>query len=367
MKKIPYLDYTALNFNYRQELMNSLTELLDTGWYTFGEKLESFEKAFANFCGTQYSIGVGSGLDALRLILRGYKELGALQAGDEIIVPANTYIATILAITEEGFTPVFIEPRLDTFLINPQLIEEKITPQTKAIMVVHLYGQTCEMDEIWSIAEKYRLKVFEDSAQAHGAFYKSKRAGSLGDASGFSFFPTKNLGAIGDAGAITTNDKSLFKIVKALRNYGSKERYVHDYKGINSRLDSLQSAFLSIKLKHLGRENLHRTKIAQCYLKGINNPNIVLPKVTTDSVWHSFTIRVRERDRLARFLDSHGIETQIRYPIPPHKQKAYKEWNHLKLPLTEKICSEILCLPISSMQTIEDTKYIIDVINRYEP
>jgi len=353
-----------VNLQYKEEILKAYKKVLESGWYVLGEEVEKFEEEFANYCGAKYAIGVGSGLDALRLIIRGYKELGVFKEGDEIIVPANTYIATILAITEENLKPILVEPKLETYLIDPEKIEEKIKERTKAIMVVHLYGQTCEMDKIWEIAKKYNLKIIEDSAQAHGAFYKDKKAGNLGDASGFSFFPSKNLGALGDGGAITTNDEKLTEVIKALRNYGSHRKYENLYKGVNSRLDELQAAILRVKLKHLDEENNKRKEIAKYYLENIRNEKIILPKVITDSVWHLFVIRTKERDKLQKYLQKNGIQTLIHYPIPPHKQRAYKEWDNLSFPITEKIHKEVLSLPNVSLR-LEEINTIIRYLNEF--
>ncbi|NPA52737.1 MAG: DegT/DnrJ/EryC1/StrS family aminotransferase [Aquificae bacterium] len=362
---IKFLDLKSVNSIYEEEIKEAVNKVINSGWYILGEEVEKFEKEFANYCGAKYAIGVGSGLDALRLIIRGYKELGIFEEGDEIIVPANTYIASILAITEENLKPILVEPKLDTYLINPENIEEKITSKTKAIMVVHLYGQTCEMDKIWEIAKKYNLKIIEDSAQAHGAFYQDKKAGNLGDASGFSFYPGKNLGALGDGGAVTTNDKELAQVVEALRNYGSHKKYEHNYKGINSRLDEIQAAILRVKLKYLDKENKKRKEIAKFYLENIQNKKIILPKILTDSVWHLFVIRTKERDKLQEYLSQKGIQTLIHYPIPPHKQKAYKKWNNLSFPITESICKEILSLPIYKTLKTENIEYISKMVNSF--
>jgi dTDP-4-amino-4,6-dideoxygalactose transaminase len=365
---IPFLDLKKLNAQYRDELIEACTKVIDSGWYILGKEVEEFEKEFANYCGTKYAIGVGNGLDALTLILRAYKELVILSNGDEVIVPANTYIATILAITNNNLTPVLVEPNVDTYLIDPDKIEENITPKTKAIMVVHLYGQTCEMDKINEIAKKYNLKVIEDSAQSHGAYYKDKRSGNLADASGFSFFPGKNLGALADAGAITTNDDQLVEVLKALRNYGSHKKYENIYKGVNSRLDVIQAAILRVKLKYLDEEIERRRKIARFYLENIKNDNIILPKVREDSnhIWHLFVIRTEKRDKLQKYLLDKGIHTLIHYPIPPHKQVAYKEWNNKSYPITEKISKEVLSLPISGILTLEEAEKIVKVVNEFD-
>jgi len=364
---IPFLDLKKINQQYEDELLEACKKVIESGWYILGEEVENFEKEFANYCGTNYCIGVNSGLDALSLIIRGYKELGVFEKGDEIVVPANTYIASILAITENRLKPVLVEPDIRTYLIDSKEIEEKITEKTKAIMVVHLYGQTCEMEPIWEIAQKYNLKIIEDSAQAHGAFYKDKKAGNLGDASGFSFYPGKNLGALGDGGAVTTNDKKLAEVIRALKNYGSQKKYENIYKGVNSRLDEIQAAMLRVKLKYLDKEIEKRRKIAEYYIEHIKNPDIILPfmRKKEEHVWHLFVIRTENRNKLQNYLFEKGIQTMIHYPIPPHKQKAYKEWNNLSFPITEKIHREVISLPISGVQTLEDTKIIVEAINNF--
>ena len=362
---IPFLDLKKINEQYEKELIKACENVIKSGWYIQGQECENFEQEFATYCGAKYAVGVGNGLEALSLIIKAYKELSVFQENDEIIVPANTYIASILAISQNNLKPVLIEPSLETYLINPKNIEEKITPRTKAIMAVHLYGQTCEMDEINTIAKKYNLKVIEDSAQAHGAYYKDKKAGNLADASGFSFYPGKNLGALGDGGAITTDDKKLYEVLKALSNYGSHKKYEHIYKGTNSRLDEIQAAMLRIKLKHLNKEIEKRKEIASYYLNNIKNKKIILPKIKTDSVWHLFVVRTKNRDDLGQYLLKNKIQTLIHYPIPPHKQQAYKELNHLSFPITQQIHNEVVSLPISGIQTLEETKIITDIINEY--
>lgn len=365
--KIPFLNLQSINMKHCHELEHAFDTVLQSGWYILGQECSKFEKEFAAYCGAKHCIGVANGLDALILILRAYKEMGKLRDGDEVIVPANTYIASILAISQNNLTPVLVEPDIDTYLINPKEIEKHITPKTKAIMVVHLYGQTCDMDKILKIAHKYNLTVIEDSAQSHGAYYKDKRCGNLGHASGFSFYPGKVLGALGDGGAVTTNDDKLAEVVRALRNYGSHTKYVNDYKGVNSRLDELQAAFLRVKLRHLDEEIEARRKVAQYYLKHINNPKIVLPKVRrrNNHAWHLFVIRTKERNRLQKYLIKHGIETLIHYPIPPHKQKAYKEWNAKVYPVTEQIHNDVLSLPISGVMGMDEVKEVVEIVNRY--
>ena len=365
---IPFLDLKGINAQYREELIDACTKVIDSGWYVQGSEHKEFEKEFAQYCGTKYTIGVANGLDALILILRAYKEMGLMQDGDEVIVPSNTYIASILAIAENNLVPVLVEPNINTYLLDPSKIEKKITSRTKAIMPVHLYGQTCEMDEINAIAKKHNLKVIEDSAQSHGAYYKDKRSGNLGDASGFSFYPGKNLGALGDGGAVTTNDKVLADTIKALGNYGSAKKYENIYKGTNSRLDEMQAAMLRVKLDYLDREIAYRRDIANYYLAEINNENIILPecKNNKNHVWHLFVIRTTKRDKLQKYLLDNGIQTLIHYPLAPHKQEAYKEWNKDNYPISEQIHAEVVSLPISGIQSIEDTKKIIEIINEYK-
>ena len=365
---IPFLDLKNINAQYREELIEACTKVIDSGWYVQGNECIEFEKEFAQYCGTKYAVGVANGLDALILILRAYKEMGILKDGDEVIVPSNTYIASILAISQNNLVPVLVEPDLDTYLIDPFKIEEKITSKTKAIMPVHLYGQTCEMDEINKIAKKYGLKVIEDSAQSHGAYYKNKRCGNLGDASGFSFYPGKNLGALGDGGAVTTNDEELAHTIKALGNYGSHKKYENLYKGVNSRLDEMQAAMLRVKLRYLDIEIEKRRAIADYNLENIKNENIILPKVRAkdNSVWHLFVIRTNKRDELQKYLLDNGVQTLIHYPLAPHKQEAYKEWSDENLPISERIHDEALSLPISGVQSLDDTMKIVKVVNEFD-
>ncbi len=361
---IPFLDLKSINSQYREELISACTNVIDSGWYIQGNECNEFEKEFASYCGTKYAVGVANGLDALILIIRAYKEMGIINDGDEVIVPSNTYIASILAISQNNLVPVFVEPDINTYLIDPSKIEEKITIKTKAIMPVHLYGQTCKMDEISVIAKKYNLKVIEDSAQSHGAYYKDKRSGNLGDASGFSFYPGKNLGALGDGGAVTTNDEELAKTIKALGNYGSHKKYENLYKGVNSRLDEIQASMLRVKLRYLDNEITKRKEIANFYLKNINSDNIVLPTITTDSVWHLFVIRTTARNNFQKVLLDNGIQTLIHYPLAPHKQEAYKEKKDETYPISEQIHDTVLSLPISGVQSLDDTQKIIQVINK---
>lgn len=365
---VPFRELAKLNQKYFSEIEEDFRRLFQEDVYIWGEEVHLFEKEFAQYCGVNHCVGVGNGLNALTLIFRAYKELGVFKDGDEVIAPANTFIASILAISENNLTPVLVEPDINTYLIDPNKIEEKITKKTKAILVVHLYGQTCEMDKIIPIAKKYNLKIIEDAAQAHGAYYKNKRAGSLGDAAGFSFYPSKNLGAMGDAGAVTTNDKKLAQVVRALANYGSPQPYIFNYKGINSRMDEFQAIILRAKLKRLDEENEKRRKVAEFYLKNIKNPKIILPyfRKREDHVWHLFVIRTEQRDKLKKYMEKHGIQTLIHYPIPPHKQLAYKELNQLHLPITERISKEILSLPLYSSMELEKMKKVIDVINKFK-
>lgn len=363
---ISFLNLKAINAQYREELIEACTKVIDSGWYIQGSECHEFEKEFAQYCGSQYCIGVANGLDALTLIFRAYKELGVIQNHDEVLVPANTYIASILSISENNLKPVLIEPDINTYLINPTQIEKKITKKTKAILVVHLYGQTCDMIPINKIAKKYNLKIIEDSAQSHGAYYNKQRCGNLGDASGFSFYPGKNLGALGDAGAVTTNDPILADTIQLLKNYGSSKKYEHTVKGLNSRLDEIQASILRVKLKYLDKEIAHRQIIANYYLKNIKHSDIILPTSNNMHVWHLFVIRTKERLLLKEYLAQNNIETLIHYPIPPHKQSAYKEYNNQSYPVSEKIHNEVLSLPISGIQNKEETQYIIDILNKYK-
>ena len=365
---IKFLDLKAINLAHQAEISECIARVLESGWFLMGKELALFEKEFAEYIGVTHCIGVANGLDALILIIRAYKEMGIMNNGDEIIVPANTYIATILAITQNNLIPVLVEPDNNTFTIDCTRIEEKITSKTKAIMPVHLYGRMAEMDTITNIAKKYNLKVIEDSAQAHGAIYQNKKAGNWGDASGFSFYPGKNLGALGDGGAITTNDDTLAKICRALGNYGSEKKYENIYKGVNSRLDEIQAAILSVKLKYLDTDNQKRRTIAGYYIKNITNKNIVLPQVeisSLDHVWHTFVIRTKDRDRLRKQLLDNEIETIIHYPIPPHKQKCYSEFQNQQFKITEAIADEILSLPISPVITTTEIDTVINVINAF--
>ena len=366
--KIPFLDLQQINAPYEAQFHQQLQLMLDKGWYILGEEVQHFEREFAAYCGTSHCIGVANGLDALTLICRGYIELGQLHKGDEVLVPANTYIASILAIIEAGLVPVLVEPNPDTFLVEVNALEHNKTSKSKAVMVVHLYGQLPDMEAISSWAQSHHLLLIEDAAQAHGAELPSgKKAGNLGDAAGFSFYPGKNLGALGDAGAVTTNDAQLAEVIRQLRNYGSAQKYHNNYLGVNSRLDELQAAFLRIKLPHLDRDNIHRRSIAARYTSEINNPTIQLPIYTdqADQVFHLFVIRTAQRDKLQAYLAQHEIQTLIHYPIPPHKQNALAAWNAQSFPITEVIHREVLSLPISPVMTAEQVGQIIAVLNAY--
>ena len=363
--KIPFVTFRPLEAELDKELRAAFERVYTRSWYIEGVEDEEFEKAFAEYCDSSYCVGVGNGLDALFLAL---KALG-IHAGDEVIVPSNTYIATALAVTYTGATPVFVEPDIRTFNIDPALIEAAITEHTKAIMPVHLYGQACDMDPIMEIAQKYNLYVVEDCAQAHGATYKGKRIGSFGDAAGFSFYPGKNLGALGDAGATVTNNEDLAKKVRALGNYGSDYKYHHIYQGNNSRLDELQAAFLSAKLPRLDKVNENRRATAAKYLAGIENPEVILPFVPayTNPVWHIFGIRCKRRDELEKFLNESGIATNKHYPIPMHLQECYKDLDFKKgdYPIAEEISETELSIPMYYGMTNEEVQYVIDRINEF--
>lgn len=365
---VQFLDLKKINETMAHELKEASNRVIDSGWYITGKELSSFESDFASYCGVKHCIGVANGLDALILTLRAWKEMGKLKDGDEVIVPANTYIASVLAITENNLIPIFVEPDERTFNLDSNKIKSAITTKTKAILPVHLYGQLANMPEIMKIAKEFDLLVLEDSAQAHGASIDGKKAGNWGDASGFSFYPGKNLGALGDAGAITTNDDQLADVLHQLRNYGSKEKYKNCFKGLNSRLDEIQSAFLKVKLKYLDQQNSHRTKVAQRYLKDIRNPLVELPFLENEQshVWHLFVVRSKHREQLQAHLNTLGVQTLIHYPIPPHKQEAYKEYSHLNLPITEAIHKEALSLPINPVMTDAEIEKVISAINAFK-
>ena len=363
--KVPFVSFLPMEHELDKDIREAFDRVYTRSWYIGGQEDSNFEKAFAAFCGTDFCVGTGNGLDALMLAL---KALG-IHEGDEVIVPSNTYIATALAVTYIGATPVFVEPDIRTFDIDPSRIEDAITDKTKAIMPVHLYGQPCEMEPILALAEKYRLYVVEDCAQAHGATYKGKTIGSFGHAAGFSFYPGKNLGALGDAGAVVTNDKELADKVRALGNYGSDYKYHHIYKGNNSRLDEMQAAFLAAKLPHLDRMNEERRRIAQRYLEEIENPEIILPYVNPDTVpvWHVFAVRCKHRDELEKFLNENDIGTNKHYPIPMHLQECYKDLGYKKgdFPIAEEISETELSLPMYYGMTDDEVQYVIDTVNRF--
>lgn len=382
---IKFLDLKAINDSFEPELSQAIKRVLDSGWYLLGKEIVAFEKEYAEFIGTKHCIGVANGLDALRLILRAYIEMGVMKEGDEIIVPANTYIASILAITENRLKPVLVEPDIQTYNINPFLIEGKITERTKGIMIVHLYGQNAMHPEIHRLVDKYKLKLIEDNAQAQGCFYEEpnikdkeprrKRTGSLGDAAGHSFYPGKNLGALGDAGAVTTDDDELADIVRTIANYGSRIKYHNDFQGLNSRLDEIQAAVLRTKLERLDADNQQRRRIANYYLENIKNTSIILPQIVERTlsieryfahVWHVFVIRTTDRDGLQQYLTENGIQTLIHYPIPPHKQKAYTEWKNKQLSTTEQIHNEVLSIPISPIMAREEIETIVKIINVFK-
>ena len=380
---IKFLDLQKVTSLHKEEIQEAVARVVNSGWYLQGKENEKFEKDYAEYIGTKYAVGCANGLDALIWIFRAYVELGVMQPGDEVIVPANTYIATILAITENGLKPVLVEPRFDTLEIDDERIEERITPKTKAICIVHLYGRCAYTERIGALCEKYHLKLVEDNAQAHGCYAPTnntklatdsqlstlnsqlKRTGSIGDAAGHSFYPGKNLGALGDGGAVTTNDKALADMVRTLANYGSERKYVFGYRGRNSRLDEIQAAVLDVKLRHLDDENAHRQAIAAYYYENIKNPMLQLPLRLSDAqnVYHIFPVFCEQRDELQVYLTANGVQTLIHYPIPPHKQRCYSEWNGIELPVTEKIHREELSLPISPVLTMEEAEQVVELLN----
>lgn len=376
---INYLDLKAVNSLYDEEIRSAVSRVLDSGWYLKGEATRCFEQHYAEYIGTRYCIGCGNGLDALTLIFRAYMEMGVMQRGDEVIVPANTYIASILAITECGLKPVLVEPSWETLQIDDSLIEQAITPRTRAIMIVHLYGCCAYTSRIGDICRNHHLKLVEDNAQAHGCTFEGRKTGSLGDAAGHSFYPTKNLGAFGDAGAVTTSDETLARVVEALGNYGSSSKYVFDYVGRNSRLDEIQAAILDVKLKHLDADNQRRKEIAARYQREVSNPLLRLllvsdeqysrpSRATRDSVYHILPVFCERRDDLKKYLSDNGVETQIHYPIPPHKQRCYNfQLNHLSLPITEKIHAQELSIPCHQALTKEEVDLVIDLLNGFIP
>ena len=358
-----FLDLQKVTAKYSDEIHAAVQRVVDSGWYLQGQENENFERHYSEYIGTKYTVGVANGLDALIWILRGYIELGVMKPGDEVIVPANTY----LAITENGLKPVLVEPNINTYQIDDRLIEAAITDRTRAIMIVHLYGCCAYTDKISDICKKYNLKLLEDNAQAHGCLYNGHRTGSLGDAAAHSFYPGKNLGALGDAGAVTTNDRELADTIRALANYGSIKKYVFRYTGRNSRLDEIQAAILDVKLRHLDEDNAMRKQNARYYIEHIKHPDIILPKVDNwdRHVFHIFPIRTSRRDELRRYLTEKGIQTNIHYPIPPHKQECYRDWNNLSFPITEKIHDEELSLPMSPVITEKDIEEVVNRINDF--
>ena len=376
---IKFLDLQAINNSFQPRLSKAIERVVNSGWYLLGEETKQFEKEYAAYCGSKHCIGVANGLDALRLILKAWMEMGLMKEGDEIIVPANTYIASLLAITDNKLVPVLVEPDINTYNINPFLIEEKITNRTRAIMVVHLYGQIAMHPEIEKLASTYGLKLIEDAAQSQGAEYvaadgKIKISGNIGHAAGHSFYPGKNLGALGDAGAVTTNDDELATMVRTIANYGSQVKYRNEYHGLNSRLDEIQAAVLRVKLERMEADNQKRRVIAQYFKENINNANIILPQLLVNKnsvannrshVWHLFVIRNGNRDKLQSYLEAQGIQTLIHYPIPPHKQVAYRQWNQQSLPITETIHQQVLSLPISPIMDIIDVEKISNAITLF--
>ena len=374
MKRYTFLDLAIVNRPYFEEIKTATDRIITGGRYIGGDEVLLLEKNLSRLCNAPYAIGVSNGLDALRLILRGYIELGVMQQDDEIIVPSNTYIATVLAITDNGLKPIFIEPDLYTYNLDSSLLETVITPRTRAIMPVHLYGRVAWDERLVETAKKYNLKVIEDNAQAIGAVsptsgkHNSNITGALGDAAGFSFYPTKNIGALGDAGAVTTHDAQLAEVVKALRNYGSDRQYHNIYSGLNCRLDPMQAAIINIKLNHLQEENSYRQTLADIYTQNINNPLVVKPlnENNGQSVWHQYVVRVNPRDKFREYLSQNGVETAIHYPTPPHKQPCYSQYSQLELPIAEQIANEVVSLPITRCTSIHDAFDISQIINSYK-
>ena len=364
---IPFLSLKDVTALHGEEINEAVNRVVNSGWYLQGEENKRFEENYAKYIGTDHCVGVGNGLDALIWIYRAYIEMGVMKPGDEVIVPANTYIASILAITENNLVPVLVEPRPETFEIDDDRIEAAITDRTKSILIVHLYGRCAYTDKIGDLCMKYNLKLVEDNAQAHGCQFRDKRTGSLGDAAGHSFYPGKNLGALGDAGAVTTDDKDLADCIRALANYGSQKKYVFKYKGKNSRLDEIHAAVLDVKLRHLDEDNKHRQEIAKFYYENINNPLIKLPMRLNDenNVYHIFPVLSERRDELQQYLTENGVQTLIHYPIPLHKQECYQEWNNLSLPITERIHFQELSLPISPVMTMNEARQVVALLNSF--
>ncbi len=372
--KYPQLSLQQTNAPYMEELKAIAAEVIEGGWYIRGKYVTQLEQQLCEYVGCRRAIGVANGLDALRLILRAYIELGVMQPGDEVIVPANTYVASVLAVSDNGLKPVFVEPSLQTYNLDTSLVEQAITPRSRAIMVVHLYGRACWNEELKAIARRHNLKIIEDNAQALGALSPmagwngSHRTGALGDAAALSFYPTKNLGALGDAGAVLTDDDWLADVVKALGNYGSNVRYVNLYEGVNSRLDDLQAAFLSVKLKHLDADNARRAEVAKFYASLIDNEKLILPQTGEpgEHIWHQYVVRCAERDRLKSYLAEQGVGTDIHYPTPPHRQPCYSRYNRLQLPITERIAREVLSLPMATYLSDTDVAEIASILNRFK-
>ena len=364
---VKFLDLQKITQKYSIEIHEAVSRVIDSGWYLQGQENEKFEANYSTYIGTKYAIGCANGLDALIWIFRAYIEMGVMKVGDEVIVPANTYIASILAISENGLKPVLVEPDLNTYQIDDKRIGEAITSKTRAILIVHLYGQCAYTEKIGDLCKKYNLKLIEDNAQAHGCLYNGKKTGSLGDAAGHSFYPGKYLGAFGDAGAVTTNDQELAKVIRAIANYGSTKKYVFKYIGRNSRLDEIQAVVLNVKLKYLDEDVAIRKEVAKYYIDNVRNPKIIVPIVNDwDShAFHIFPIRCTQRDELQKYLADNGVQTIIHYPIPPHKQECYKEWNNLSFPITEQIHNEELSLPMSSVILKKEQKIVIDLLNRF--
>ncbi|MFD2202061.1 DegT/DnrJ/EryC1/StrS family aminotransferase [Shivajiella indica] len=367
---IKFSDLQKINGQYKEDLQRVSAEVIDSGWYLFGERLAVFEKSLQSYIGTGHVIGVGNGYDALFLILKGYIEMGFLKPGDEVIAPANTYIATLLSISAADLVPVLVEPEISTYNLDISKIEELISPKTKAIVVVHLYGRACWSPDLDFLAKKYGLKIIEDNAQAIGALWNGTKTGALGDAAAFSFYPTKNLGALGDAGAVTTEDEELAKMIRTLSNYGSNEKYRNDYRGVNSRMDEIQAAFLKVKLNYLDNENKIKRGLANYYIQNINNPDIQLPLIdqplkNASHVWHLFVIRIPYREILKKYLEENGVQTLVHYPVPPHQQNAYRELKHLSFPITEKIHQEALSLPLTPVHTFKELQFICDLLNNF--
>ncbi|MCU7237888.1 DegT/DnrJ/EryC1/StrS family aminotransferase [Pseudomonas peradeniyensis] len=364
---ISFLDLKKLNSVYAEQLREACARVIDSGWFIGGQELANFERSFAEYCGVEHCVGVANGLDALTLTLRAWKEMGRLEEGDEVIVPANTYIASVLAITENRLKPVLVEPDPQTFNLSAEGVQAALTDKTRAVVAVHLYGQMADMKGIMALADQHDLLVLEDAAQSHGASIDGRRAGSWGHAAGFSFYPGKNLGALGDAGALATHDEALAKMVRGLGNYGSYRKYENEFQGVNSRLDEIQAAMLSVKLVHLDREIVARRKVATAYLEGIDNPGVRLPHLNAPEqhVWHLFVVRCERREELQRHLHDSGVQTLIHYPIPPHKQQAYSAFGNLSLPLTEAIHREVLSLPISPVMSEDEVQAVVRAVNAF--